>query len=95
MLVVNPMNVPVLVLIAPFVLLAVAFYTTVRWVLQRTNLVSQTSQARQRVISLVVAVTAISGLGLQSIGQLSPRDLFVLVTLALIAYFYIDRNALG
>lgn len=86
LLVTDPRQLPVWVLIVPFGLIGLAVYKT--W--QSLPLVISKGRWRQ-VSGGVVAFTVVVCVGLQSLGELTLRDILIVVLFASIAYFYLAR----
>jgi hypothetical protein len=89
----KPQNLPVLLLIVPFVLLFVALMST--WglvvpVLHR--LMGQRGYAGSRRLRVTVCGSVVLLIILQSLGQLTLRDLLTIVAIAIIGYLYIGRS---
>lgn len=47
---------------------------------------------RQRAAGIAISLLSVVLLGLQSIGEMAPRDILTVTLLALGAYFYFARN---
>lgn len=90
----NPRNVPSIVLVAGFGLLFAVFYVALRL---GTGLISRnrllTRQRRQLLIWLGAALPTLLLL-LQSIGQLTLKDILTLLILFAVGYFYVARATL-
>lgn len=84
----NPDKVPAMVLVAGFMLLIVNLYVIVSAVLAliRWYGVSFGEHRRKVVVAITASLSVL--LALQSTGQLTSRDLIVLLPFVAIAYFY-------
>lgn len=83
----DPNKLPSLLLILPFMLLFVVLLCTIRFLLQKRG----TSYARSTKIAILCTAIPILLLVLQSIGQLTVRDLLTLGVLFGLSFFYITR----
>jgi hypothetical protein len=83
----NPTRMPPFILIVPFVLLFALLAGSAAHVLQKRRM-SRTKSIRMGVF---FAGLPISLLVLQSIGQLTPRDVITILALFAISYFYVLR----
>lgn len=90
----RPSQLPVLFLIVPYALLWGALFYTITMVLERVMVPpgSRTRSARIRHIAVIIATGGLCFVALQSIGQLTPRDVIVVSLLIIIGYFYFNRN---
>lgn len=83
----NPTSLPSWVLIVPFILL----FATI-WFISFSKFRSHDmSRLRSVRLSLVLAGLPVSLLLLQSIGQLTVRDIITILAFFALAYFYISR----
>ena len=83
----NPTQLPSWLLIVPFILLFSAI-----WSISFSNFRSHgLSRLRSVRLSLVLAGLPVSLLLLQSIGQLTARDIMTILAFFALAYFYISR----
>jgi len=83
----NPTELPSIILMVPFTLLF-----TIIWCLSFSNFRKRgMSRLRSVRLSLVLAGLPVSLLLLQSIGQLTPRDITTILAFFALAYFYISR----
>jgi len=89
----QPAKLPVWGLIIPFILLYFAVHYSVRLAFERKGQTNVRMRAVQRWLPIVVAISAVIVLALQSIGQLSARDVIAVVLVILLGYFYVHRNA--
>jgi uncharacterized membrane protein YfhO len=86
----NPDNVPSLMLISGFLLLAATFYYLVLGLMAVAGWYGlSTPKHRRRFARLTTGVVA-GVIALQSIGELSARDILVLLPLAILAYLYVS-----
>lgn len=90
----NPATLPTMGLIVPFILLYGAVLNTVKWLVDYAGRSVQlyASHTIQRKIPAVVTVVLITVLALQSIGQLTVRDLVAVILVVALGYFYVYRN---
>lgn len=90
----NPNKLPVVVLIAPFLLMFIALYSS--WILIR-SVTSRflTGDRPHRHLGLAVCVIMVLFLVLQSLGQLSLRDVVTIVAIVVVGYLYLGRTNLG
>ncbi len=84
----NPNRVPSALLIVGFLLVALSIYALLRLVLAIGSVYGLPVQGRGRRPALFLGVCAAVMLALQSLGELSLRDVIVLALLGLIAYVY-------
>ncbi len=84
----NPDRVPALVLVAGFILLMINLYVIVGAIvaLIRWYGISLGKHRRKIIVSVTIVLSVL--LALQSTGQLTSRDLIVLLPFVAIAYFY-------
>jgi hypothetical protein len=85
----DPNSVPSSILVLPFLLLFLLLLTAIYVLLQTRGVPSHKSLK----IGALGAVAPLALLVLQSIGQLTVRDVLVLAALFGLSYFYISRNA--
>ncbi|HET7302310.1 MAG TPA: hypothetical protein VFI74_03205 [Candidatus Saccharimonadales bacterium] len=83
----DPTKLPSVLLIVPFVLLATMLWSSAFLILRSVGV----TRARSIRLGLVIAGLPAGLLILQSIGQLTIRDVIVIFTFFGIAYFYIAR----
>lgn len=83
----NAGSVPLIGLMAGFILLAVTFYYFVRGLLSFARLYG-VSIRRKRRLAMVVTGSVSVLVALQSIGELNSRDVLVLAPLMFIGYIY-------
>ena len=96
MLFTRPANMPVYILFIPFILLAFGVFSL--WQLlvviythaggKKEGILSR----RQRAAGIAVSLLAVVIVGLQSIGEMTPKDVVTVTLLAIGAYFYFVRN---
>jgi Mn2+/Fe2+ NRAMP family transporter len=84
----NPANVPSFVLVLPFILLFVLLVCGIVLALKKRGM----DPARSWRIGALIAAVPMTLLVLQSIGQLTVRDLLTIGALFLLSYFYIART---
>ncbi|HEY4161026.1 MAG TPA: hypothetical protein VGM08_03105 [Candidatus Saccharimonadales bacterium] len=90
----RPGGLPVVVLILPFVLLFAALYGSWNFLLQLKIRYSARGRPHPR-LGAAVCVSIVLLLVLQSIGQLSLRDVVIVAALVALGYIYTGRTALG
>lgn len=91
----QPAKMPVFGLIIPFVLLYFALRYTVKLVLDSSRLSNSRTLMVRKWLPDVTAMSAVAVLALQSIGQLTARDVVAVVLLVMLGYFYVHRNGSG
>lgn len=92
----RPDNLPVVVLIVPFVLLFAALYSLWSLVYAVWLLISGgKSLDRYRQLGFVVCLSSVLLLILQSLGQLSLRDVVTLIAIVALGYLYAVRARVG
>lgn len=69
-----------------------ALYYSVRAVLEYFAHTNPKKLTLEHWVPLVIALSAVVILALQSIGQLSIRDITAVTLLVMIGYFYVRRN---
>lgn len=89
----EPSRLPVVVLIVPFLLLFLAFYNL--WntlnLLRVRYFVRQTRQPSRR-LGLTVCGSAVLLIVLQSLGQLTLRDVVTVIAIVAVGYTYLSRS---
>ncbi|HSX30294.1 MAG TPA: hypothetical protein VLE99_00030 [Candidatus Saccharimonadales bacterium] len=94
LLLIRPDNLPVVVLIVPFVLLFLALYQL--WGLLALfgprYLGSSGKMAAHPRLGMVACGTIVLLLVLQSLGQLSLRDVFTVLAILMLGYLYLGRS---
>lgn len=85
----DPNKVPSFILVLPFLLLFLLLLTVIQTLLQKRGIPNRKSLK----IGVLGAAVPLALLVLQSIGQLTVRDVLVLAALFGLSYFYISRNA--
>ena len=88
----HPTHVPVFLLVLPFVLLGCAVHATTKLVLE-VPVSRRLSGGRKQIIALIVSGIVVACSALQSLGEFSLRDFGVVLLLALLLFFYIDRQS--
>jgi hypothetical protein len=94
----NPARLPVVVLIVPFVLLFIAIYSTwgMAGLLKRRFYDKDSEpQAPRRRLRLALCLSAVLLIILQSLGQLTVRDIVTLLAIVALGYFFVARNRVG
>jgi len=86
---IDPNNVPSFVLVLPFILLFTLLLTGIAYFLERQGLDGKKSLK----IAVLCASLPILLLVLQSIGQLTVRDVLTVGLLFIVSYFYVSRTA--
>lgn len=84
----DPQQVPSFLLAGGFILLAVTLYQVVLALLHAASWYGLPGGAHRRKQARVLTGLVSGLIALQSIGELGPRDVLVLLPLALIAYLY-------
>lgn len=95
MMLFQPSNLPVIVLIVPFILLFLAFSSL--WSLlsdlQHRYFVKIGNSPKQRApLGVAVCVSAVLLIVLQSLGQLTLRDVVTVVAIVILGYLYLTRS---
>jgi len=86
----NPSGLPVVVLIVPFVLLFVALYTL--WMLLGEVKVRYFARGRPRQrLGMAVCASVVLLIVLQSLGQLTLRDVLTVAAIITVGYLYLAR----
>jgi len=89
----QPTKPPVIGLIVPFVLLFGAFYSLWNLLnLLRTRYFARQNWQPSRRLGLAVCLTVVFLLVLQSLGQLTLRDVLTVLAILLLGYAYVARN---
>ncbi|MFZ1249759.1 MAG: hypothetical protein WAQ24_05580 [Candidatus Saccharimonadales bacterium] len=88
----HPMNMPVYILVIPFIVLGFAVYYACLLAVALYDQGDRTKTKRGKAISITIACLVAICAAMQSIGELTPRDLTVTVLLILVGYFYATRN---
>jgi hypothetical protein len=84
----DPGSIPPFLLIIPFVLLAISAYLGISLLLSMRDM----PQKRRQSIAIIATGLPILLLVLQSIGQLTVRDVITTSAVFLLSYFYISRT---
>ena len=96
MLFTRPANMPVYILFIPFVVLGLGVFSLwqlLAMVYARAGGKKDGELSRkQRAAGIAISLLAVVIIGLQSIGEMTLRDLITVSLLALGAYFYFVRN---
>lgn len=85
----NPAKVPSQLLIVGYGLLAVSLYVLSQLIGKALTAYGGLRREAVRRITRLVAVLLILLLGMQSVGQLAPRDVAALVPLVVVGYIYL------
>lgn len=88
----KPENLPVFLLIPPFLLLWFALYNTGLYIGQLLSPPRPSTGGNRTLLVVLVATSLVVFVGLQSIGELALRDVVTVVLLAAVSYFYVVRN---
>lgn len=88
---VDPNRVPSFMLVLPFILLFVAIFALVAFAMQKWGVTG----ARNFKVAALCASLPVLLLVLQSIGQLTPRDILTVAVLFILSFFYISRTTLS
>lgn len=89
--VVSPQNSPPMMLVVGFLFLLVAIYCIVRLAARALHLSTRLKPVPYHGLLIGVSLLPITLLALQSIGQLTPRDVITLAILFVAGYFYVSR----
>ena len=89
----QPDKLPVVFLIAPFLLIFAALYSL--WVILRRFGMRYTRRERHRHLGVAVCTSVVLLLVLQSLGQLTLRDVMTVAAIVIIGYTYLGRIRLG
>lgn len=94
MLLVQPDKLPVVVLIVPFLLLFMALYSS--WsllVAAKARFVTRSEVfVPKRRLGLALSITTVLLIILQSLGQLTVKDVVTLLAIVTLGYLYLVRN---
>lgn len=89
----QPSDLAFYLLFIPFILLGVAVYSTWRFAaVFALNRGRAALSKRQKAAGITISVAAVVLLGMQSLGELTPRDFVTVILFTLIFYFYSVRN---
>jgi len=91
----NPQNSAPVVLVVGFIILLVSSYCMVRLAARALKLNRKLGSVPYNGIVVAVSLLPVMLLALQSIGQLTPRDVITLIILFLAGYFYVTRLYVG
>lgn len=95
MLVSRPEKLPVVVLIVPFVLLFIALMSLaglLQALYHRYGTRDRVDHLGRRRLRVTVCISLVLVLVLQSLGQLTLRDVATIVAIAIIGYLYVGRG---
>ena len=84
----DPLRVPSALIIIGWLLLAVTLYAGSRWLIRALSAYGLPVHARPSRSALILSGIVSGLLALQSIGQLTTRDIVVLTPLTVVAYLY-------
>jgi hypothetical protein len=84
----EPTNVPSFILVLPFLLIFIVLLSLFSWLLQKRGMAGRRSWR----IGALSAAIPVALLILQSIGQLTVRDILTIAALFSLSYFYITRT---
>lgn len=85
----DPAKVPSFILPIPFLLLFVFLFSLITFILEKQGF----SRLRALKVGILCSGIPLTLLVLQSIGQLTVRDVLVLTALFVLSYFYIARSS--
>ena len=85
----DPATLPIPLLIGPFALLFIAIYVTLGVLMEKY---AHQSHPRVKRIAFAGSSVIVLALALQSLGQLTVRDVLVSIAVITIGYFYIGRT---
>ena len=88
----QPAKLPAWGLIIPFILLYFAIRYTVGLAVETKGQTNLRTHAVVRWLPVIVALSVVVILALQSIGQLSTRDVIAVIMVVMLGYFYVHRN---
>jgi hypothetical protein len=89
---VNPQNASALWLIGGYILLGLTFFGLASLLAVSLHSYGQRAQAVGRRFLRYAAIIVVAMIGLQSIGQLTVKDVMALLPFVVIAYFYFGYN---
>lgn len=89
----NPNNVPSWALIVGFALVAASFYALLLVILKMASFYGLAKGANEKRVARLLGVSGGIAIALQSLGELSLRDVVVLLMLTAIAYGYISYGS--
>lgn len=84
----NPSKVPAIMLIAGFILILVNLYVLARGAIALSRWYGVSLGEHSKKITLIITGILGALIGLQSMGQLSVRDLVILMPFVALGYFY-------
>lgn len=90
----RPYTLPVSVLIVPFIVSGLALFMSWRAMtgLYYKNKQGKYDARRVNLLGAIVSAVLVFALGLESLGELTPKDFFVIVLFGAVAYFYMVRS---
>jgi hypothetical protein len=94
MSVTGPYNMPVAVLIVPFILFGLALFASWQAFAQLyyRKRIDKHEGGRTNLLGAIVSIIFVFALGLESLGELTPKDFFVILLFGVVAYFYMVRS---
>ena len=96
MLFTRPVNMPVYILFIPFIMLAFGVFSLWQLIIMIYTHAGGKKDGelsrKQRAAGISVSLLSVVIIGLQSIGEMTPKDVITVSLLALGAYFYFVRN---
>lgn len=98
LVVTQPERLPLVGLIVPYILLFIALYSTgtlLASLRERYKNSSSEPRGRPQRLSMVVSLIIVLLLTLQSIGQLSVRDVITTLAIFALGYLYFARSSFG
>lgn len=84
----NPNKVPSVMLIVGFLLVALSLYALLRLLLAGLSFYGLPVRSHGKRVALLLAISGSLAIALQSLGELTARDVLVLGLLSIIAYVY-------
>ncbi len=91
----HPAKIPAIGLIVPYVLLyAASFYTLKAIVEHRGDARTDSTKSVKGKVPITLSTILVILVAMQSIGQLTLRDVIAVFFVVIIGYFYIHRNGL-
>ncbi|QQS17830.1 hypothetical protein IPL68_04110 [Candidatus Saccharibacteria bacterium] len=90
----RPYTMPVSLLIVPFILFGIALFTS--WQafsgLYYRKKTGKHENGRVNLLGGIVSIILVFALGLESLGELTPKDFLVILLFGAVAYFYMVRS---
>lgn len=88
LLLTNPQNLPPIMLLVPFILLAIALFLTVRYM---QNISEKQGRNKARAFALLVTFEVVTLLVLSSLHQLTIKDIVLVIILGVVFSAYLKR----